>query len=73
MPLDLTDDEIRELTALLQRTIAGDRYPLSTRVKTLREILAKIEPPDEQPEPLPPPVVHDPSWAMQKKRRNRWR
>ena len=32
----LTQDEKTALTALLKRTIADDRYPLSTRIGTLR-------------------------------------
>jgi hypothetical protein len=41
----LTDDEKTALAALLKRTIADDRYPLSPRIGTLRGILAKLEEP----------------------------
>jgi len=32
--LELTEDEAAALVALLTRTIDGDRYPLSPRVRT---------------------------------------
>jgi hypothetical protein len=37
--LDLTEDEAAALAALLTRTIADDRYPLSSRICTLKAIL----------------------------------
>jgi hypothetical protein len=45
MTLDLTDEESAALAALLRRTIADDRYPLSPRVRSLQAILDRIEPP----------------------------
>jgi hypothetical protein len=45
MTLDLTDDEKLALAAELKRTIAEDRYPLSPRIRTLKAILARVEPP----------------------------
>jgi hypothetical protein len=48
----LTDDEKTALTALLKRTIADYRYPLSPRITTLKGILAKLQP----PKPAPPPL-----------------
>ena len=51
----LTDDEKTALLALLKRTINDDRYPLSPRIRTLRDILAKLQPPPASPAPLPPP------------------
>ena len=48
----LTDDEKTALVALLKRTIDDDRYPLSPRIRTLRGILAKLEPPRPAPAPL---------------------
>ena len=51
--LDLTDPEADALARLLRNAIDGDRYPLSSRVLTLKAILAKLRP--EPPrEPLPP-------------------
>ena len=37
--LDLTEDEAAALVALLTRTIDGDRYPLSPRIRTLRAVI----------------------------------
>ena len=39
--LDLSDEETEALLNLLVETIKADRYPLSTRVRVLREIVAK--------------------------------
>jgi len=52
---DLTDDERRELIALLRRVIAADPFPLSPRVRLLRGILDKLQPPSPRAEPSPPP------------------
>jgi len=50
MPLDLSDDQKLALIALLTRTIQGDRYPSSPRVRTLKNILVKLDAkPPEQP------------------------
>jgi hypothetical protein len=69
MNLDLTDDEIAALRDLLRRTIEGDRFPLSPRMRPLRAILAKIDPP-KLSEPLPPPKpTGRPSSLLTKKRR----
>ena len=54
MTLDLTDDETRALVRLLRRAIDEARYPLSPRLDPLKTILAKLDPPAPQPEPLPP-------------------
>lgn len=70
MPLDLSDDEKLALVALLTRTIADDRYPLSPRVRTLKDILAKLRP-EPVREPLPPPKVYAPPKATAAKRRRR--
>ena len=42
MQLDLTDEEGRALLNLITEAIEDDRFPLSPRVKMLREILAKF-------------------------------
>jgi hypothetical protein len=52
--LPLADDEKLALVALLKRTIADDRYPLSPRIGTLKGILAKLGGPKPAPVPLPP-------------------
>ena len=68
--LDLTEDETVALVTLLTRTIADDRYPLSSRIRTLEDILAKLRP-EPACEPLPPPKVHAPSRATTAQRRRR--
>ena len=68
--LDLSDDEAAALVALLTRTIDGDRYPLSPRIRTLRAILAKLRP-EPVHEPLPPPKVYTPPKAAAATRRRR--
>jgi hypothetical protein len=55
----LTDDEKTALTALLKRSIADDRYPLSPRIGKLRGILAKLQPPKPEPAPPPPLKAYD--------------
>ena len=42
MQLELTDEETFALLNLLIDTIEADRYPMSPRVRLLREILAKL-------------------------------
>jgi hypothetical protein len=54
MTLDLTDDETAALVAHLKHAIEYDRYPMAPRLDPLKAILAKLEPPQPQPEPLPP-------------------
>ena len=44
MPLDLSENEKLALITLLTRIIPDDRYPLSARVRTLKDILAKRSP-----------------------------
>jgi len=41
MQLELTDEETFALLNLLVDTIEADRYPMSPRIRLLREILAK--------------------------------
>jgi len=68
MNLDLSDQEANALVALLTRTIADDRYPLSPRIFTLKAILANLRP-EPVREPLPPPTVYAPPRARAARRR----
>ena len=54
MDLHLTDEQAALLLAELDRIIDNDRFPLSRRIKALREIRALLKPYPEPP-PLPPP------------------
>ena len=70
VPPDLTDDDTAVLVELLRETIEHDRFPLSPKVKRLKAVLAKFDPPAPRPEPLPPPKPPgEPSLALRKKRR----
>ena len=51
MQLDLTDEEAFALLNFLTETIEADRYPLSPRIRLLRQILAKFG--EMGPKPLP--------------------
>jgi hypothetical protein len=57
MQLDLSDDELTALTRLLKHTLDTDRYPLSPRLRPLKSILAKLQPPPVR-EPPPPPKLY---------------
>jgi hypothetical protein len=84
MILDLDDEETRALLNLLTEAIEGDRYPLSPRVRVLRDILVKFGeigglPPElaqrlrrytsQPPAPRPPPKVYEPPSRGRYKRR----
>lgn len=46
MQLDLDDEEALARLSLLVEVIEADRYPLSPRIRLLRQILAKFGPMD---------------------------
>jgi hypothetical protein len=55
MNLELTDDQSEALIQELSQTIDGDRYPLSPRIRVLKEILGQLRP---EPEREPCPRLH---------------
>jgi hypothetical protein len=59
---DLSNDEKLALVALLARSIASDRYPSSSRVRTLQSILVKLDPQPRAP-PYPAPKASPPTGA----------
>jgi hypothetical protein len=68
--LDLTDEERDELLRALRGIVDGDRFPLSPRIRCLRQILDKLEPPRAAAEPFPaPPPPGEPRHALRKRRR----
>jgi hypothetical protein len=70
MTPDLTDDDKAILVELLRETIDRDSFPLSPRIKSLKAVLAKLDPPAPRPEPLPPPKPPgERSAALSRKRR----
>jgi len=50
--LDLTDERSEALARLLSTAIDADRYPLSPRIRTLKEVFAKIRPEPTRAETL---------------------
>jgi hypothetical protein len=59
MPLELNDEENEALVWLLTKAIDDDRYPLSSRIGVLKEILGKLRP-EPVREPLPPRRHYEP-------------
>jgi hypothetical protein len=59
MQLDLTDEQTAILLGELDRVIDSDRFPLSLRIRTLKEIRAKLRP-EPVSEPLPPQRHYEP-------------
>jgi hypothetical protein len=69
MTLQLTDEQAAALLRELNDIIDGDRYFMSQRIRTLKEIRAKIRPePVREPLP-PPPKQYAPPRATAAKRR----
>jgi hypothetical protein len=67
---ELNDADKAILIELLRETIQRDRFPLSPHIKSLKAILAKLNPPAPRLEPLPPPKPPgEPSLALLRKRR----
>ena len=54
MHLDLSDDEAAALIQELHDIVESDRYLFSPRIRTLRAILAELDPLAPRPEPPPP-------------------
>ena len=67
---DLDDAEKATLAALLRATIAADPFPMSPRIRRLRAILGKLEPPRApRPQPhLAPKPAGEPSLLYRKLR-----
>jgi len=58
MQPDLSSQDCAAIAALLREVIAADRFPMSPRIKRIRAILNKLDPPAPKPEPsllLKPP------------------
>ena len=71
-PVELDDAEKAALAELLTRAIAADPFPMSPRNRTLRAILAKLEPPRAQPQPYPAPTpAGTPSLLLTRKKGRR--
>jgi hypothetical protein len=66
MTLDLSDEQAAALLRELDHIIDGDRYFLSPRIRTLREIRTKIRP-EPVREPPPPPKTYAPPRAKRRR------
>jgi hypothetical protein len=68
MTLDLTEEETAALERLLTNITDADRYPLSPRIRMLKDILAKIRP-EPVRKPLPEPKHYEPPRGGRYRRR----
>jgi hypothetical protein len=59
MNLELNEPQTEALIRELSNIVQNDRYPLSPRIVTLREVLGQLRP-EPQREPLPPRRHYDP-------------
>jgi hypothetical protein len=71
MNLQLTDEETAALERELRRIIDDDRYLLSSRIRTLKAILNKVQPEPERAPPPPPPKPYEPPRGRRYRRRDR--
>jgi hypothetical protein len=73
MTTNLDPQDLTDLARFLREAIEADRYPLSDRVRRLKELLAKIDPtpaPAVTPYPAPKPIG-EPSHLLAKRRGRR--
>jgi hypothetical protein len=68
--LELSDEEAAALIKELADLTGNDRYPFSSRIQTVRVILAKLRP-EPAREPAPPPKVYSPPRSAAARRRRR--
>jgi hypothetical protein len=59
MHLELTDEQTEALIRELSQIIENDRYPLSPRIRVLRDILGQLRP-EPVRQPLPPLQHYEP-------------
>ena len=67
MNLELSNEQTAVLEKELRDIVENDRYPLSPRILTLKEILNKIRP-EPIREPLPPLKHYEPPRAKGRRR-----
>ena len=71
MTPELSDDDKAILAELLRDTIAADRFPLSPRIRRLKAILDKLDPPAPRAEPIPAPKPPGERSALLARKRRR--
>jgi len=69
MDLRLSDQQTAALLAELDRIIDADRYPLSPRIRALKEIRALIKPYPVRERPPPANYYEPPSRGQYRRRR----
>ena len=69
MQYDLSPEDRAAIAELLRDTIKADQFPLSPRIKRMREILHKIDPPEPEPFRFPPLKQGRPSQVLGKQAR----
>jgi hypothetical protein len=67
MQLDLTDEERDALAKYLRAGIDADRFPLSPRLRPIKAVLAKLDPP--KPKTVLPEIPSAPKRGKTKARR----
>ena len=70
MSHNLTEDEIHGLIGYAREKFATERYPFAPALRSIREVLAKIDP-TPAPEPLPSRKPYVPSLVLQRKNKRR--
>jgi hypothetical protein len=60
MNLELNDVQAKRWPRELSHLIENDRYPLSPRIRVLKEILGLLGPEPARPAPLPPRRHYEP-------------
>ena len=70
--IDLDDADRDELIAMLREAIEREPYRIGPRIKRLRAILAKFDPPPPRPVPYPAPKpAGEPSLLLWRKKGRR--
>lgn len=70
--VELDEGDKAALVELLRRTIAADPFPMSSRVRQLRAILEKLQPPSPRPQPhAAPKSAGQPSLLLARKKGRR--
>ena len=71
MNLKLTDEQTEALIRELSQIIENDRYPLSPRIRVLKEILGMLRPEPARPAPRPLQRYYEPPSKGRYRRREK--
>jgi hypothetical protein len=67
--IDLADDELAAVVALVRRTMNEEKFPFSPRVRPLKAALAKLDPKPSKPRAVLPPLPTGPMVGSRRKPR----